>query len=111
VRSVVYEAAARFSIRELPDPTPGVGEVLIKVDQVGLCGTDLHVHHGDFNAVFPLTPGHEVVGTIDQLGKGVETFTVGEQITVNPTVGPVALSSARTPRGTARTSLDSSLSS
>jgi D-arabinitol dehydrogenase (NADP+) len=86
VRSVVYGAAARLSVREVPDPTPGAGEVRIKVDQVGLCGTDVHIHHGDFNAVFPLTPGHEVVGTIDQLGRGVETFTVGEQVTVNPNV-------------------------
>ena len=86
MRSVVYEAAARFSIRQMPDPTAGAGEVRIKVDQVGLCGTDLHIHHGDFNAVFPLTPGHEVVGTIDQLGKGVDTFVVGEQVTVNPNV-------------------------
>ena len=56
------------------------------MDQVGLCGTDVHIHHGDLNAVFPLTPGHEVVGTIDQLGEGVEAFTVGEQVTVNPNV-------------------------
>ncbi|GMA84886.1 hypothetical protein GCM10025868_01360 [Angustibacter aerolatus] len=38
---------------EVPTPEPAPGEVLIKVDQVGVCGTDLHIHEGDFGAVFP----------------------------------------------------------
>ncbi|MFL6133801.1 MAG: zinc-dependent alcohol dehydrogenase family protein, partial [Nocardioidaceae bacterium] len=54
--------------------------------QVGVCGTDLHIHHGDFNAGFPLIPGHELVGTVDALGDGVTRFSVGEQVTVNPNV-------------------------
>ena len=41
---------------------PGPGHVRLKVDQVGVCGTDLHIHEGDFGAVFPLVPGHELVG-------------------------------------------------
>ncbi len=56
------------------------------MDQVGVCGTDVHIHHGDFGAVFPLTPGHELVGTIDALGEGTGRFAVGEQVTVNPNV-------------------------
>jgi len=60
--------------------------VRIKIDQVGVCGTDLHIHHGDFNAVFPLIPGHELVGTVDTLGEGVTRFAVGEQVTVNPNI-------------------------
>ena len=56
----------------------------IKANQVGICGTDLLMHHGDFNAVFPLTPGHDVVGTVDQLSDGSRSF--GEQVTVNPKV-------------------------
>jgi D-arabinitol dehydrogenase (NADP+) len=68
----------------VPDPAPG--EVRIKVDQIGICGTDLHIHEGDFNAVFPLIPGHELVGAVDRLGEGVERFRLGEQVTVNPNV-------------------------
>jgi D-arabinitol dehydrogenase (NADP+) len=60
--------------------------VRIKVDQVGVCGTDLHIHEGDFNAVFPLIPGHELVGVVDQLGEGATRLRVGEQVTVNPNV-------------------------
>jgi D-arabinitol dehydrogenase (NADP+) len=56
------------------------------VIQVGVCGTDLHIHHGDFNAKFPLIPGHELVGTVAALGDGVTRFRIGEQVTVNPNI-------------------------
>ena len=86
MKAVLYDAARSYAVTEIPTPKPGPGEVRIKVDQVGVCGTDLHIHEGDFNAVFPLIPGHELVGVIDQLGEGVSRFAVGEQVTVNPNV-------------------------
>ncbi len=86
MKAVWYDAAASYRIADVDTPTPEAGEVLLKVDQVGVCGTDLHIHHGDFNAVFPLIPGHEVVGTVVALGDGVTRFAVGEQVTVNPNV-------------------------
>lgn len=86
MKAVVYDAPKQYSVREVPTPEPGPGEVRIKVHQVGVCGTDVHIHHGDFGAVFPLTPGHELVGTIDALGEGTGRFAVGEQVTVNPNV-------------------------
>ena len=86
MKAVVYDAPKQYSVKEVPTPEPGPGEVRIKVHQVGVCGTDVHIHHGDFGAVFPLTPGHELVGTIDALGEGTGRFAVGEQVTVNPNV-------------------------
>jgi D-arabinitol dehydrogenase (NADP+) len=86
VKAVVYDAPRSFSIQEIPDPEPGPGEVRIKVIQVGLCGTDLHIHNGDFNAAFPLIPGHELVGTVESIGSGVTRVKVGEQVSVNPNV-------------------------
>ena len=86
MKAVVYDAPKQYSVKEVPTPEAGPGEVRIKVDQVGVCGTDVHIHHGDFGAVFPLTPGHELVGTIDALGEGTGRFAVGEQVTVNPNV-------------------------
>lgn len=86
MKAVVYDAARSYAVNQIPTPAAGAGEVRIKVDQVGLCGTDLHIHEGDFNAVFPLIPGHELVGVIDQLGEGATRFRVGEQVTVNPNV-------------------------
>jgi D-arabinitol dehydrogenase (NADP+) len=86
MKAVVYDAARSYAVREIATPQAGAGEVRIKVDQVGVCGTDLHIHEGDFNAVFPLIPGHELVGAVDQLGAGAGRFRVGEQVTVNPNV-------------------------
>jgi D-arabinitol dehydrogenase (NADP+) len=86
MKAVVYDAARSYAVREIPTPQAAAGEVRIKVDQVGVCGTDLHIHEGDFNAVFPLIPGHELVGVVEQLGEGITRFGVGEQVTVNPNV-------------------------
>ncbi len=86
MKAVVYDAPRSYQVTEVPTPQAGPGQVRIKVIQVGLCGTDLHIHHGDFNAVFPLIPGHELVGTVDTLGEGVTRFALGEQVTVNPNI-------------------------
>ena len=56
----------------------------------GMCGTDLHLHEGQFLATFPLTPGHETVGVVDALGPGTHEdgsgipLKVGQQVVVNP---------------------------
>jgi D-arabinitol dehydrogenase (NADP+) len=86
MRAVVYDAPRSWAITDIPDPEPGPGDVRIKVIQVGVCGTDLHIHNGDFNAVFPLIPGHELVGTVEATGAGVTRVRVGEQVSVNPNV-------------------------
>lgn len=86
MKAVVYDAPRSFSIQNIPTPVPGAGEVLIKVIQTGICGTDLHIHEGDFYAAFPLIPGHEIVGTIADVGDGVTGFHVGERVTVNPNI-------------------------
>ena len=86
MKAVVYDAPRVFAVRDVPTPEPAGGEVRIKVDQVGVCGTDLHIHEGEFQARFPLIPGHELVGRIDALGDGVDRFAIGEQVTVNPNI-------------------------
>jgi len=86
VKAVVYDAPRSFAVRDVPTPEPGPGEVRIRVNQVGVCGTDLHIHEGEFQARFPLIPGHELVGVIDALGDGADRFAIGEQVTVNPNI-------------------------
>jgi len=86
MRAVVYDAPRSHALCEVPTPTAGPGQVRIRVQQVGVCGTDLHIHEGDFNAVFPLVPGHELVGVVEELGDGVAGLSVGEQVSVNPNV-------------------------
>ena len=86
MKAVVYDAPRSFAVTDVPVPAVGPGDVRIRVIQVGVCGTDVHIHHGDFQAAFPLIPGHELVGVVDELGEGVTRFRVGEQVTVNPNV-------------------------
>ncbi|NUR95774.1 MAG: alcohol dehydrogenase catalytic domain-containing protein, partial [Kribbellaceae bacterium] len=64
------------------------GEVRIAVAYVGICGTDLHVFHGDMDARVgkPATIGHEMSGTIAGIGPGVEGWSIGDPVTVMPLV-------------------------
>ncbi|MEN9735774.1 MAG: hypothetical protein RL129_484 [Actinomycetota bacterium] len=84
MKAIVYTAPRTFTYTEVPTPEPKAGEVLIKVIQSGVCGTDLHLHEGQFMADFPFIPGHETVGIVEKLGAGVTAFKVGEQVVTNP---------------------------
>jgi len=62
-------------------PTPGPGEVLVKVHVCGVCRTDLHVVEGELpDSKLPLIPGHEAVGTVCRLGKGVTDLKEGDRV-------------------------------
>ncbi|MEI7987917.1 MAG: zinc-dependent alcohol dehydrogenase family protein [Chloroflexota bacterium] len=68
---------------EMVVPAPESGQVLIRVAVCGVCHTDLHTVEGDIHPPrLPLTPGHQVVGTIAQIGEGVENLTVGTRVGV-----------------------------
>lgn len=80
MKAVLYSSPREFRVAQIPDPVPGPGEVRIKVELAGVCGTDLHIHDGTFIARFPLVPGHEPVGLVDALGPGVEGLTIGQRV-------------------------------
>jgi D-arabinitol dehydrogenase (NADP+) len=84
MKAVVYQGPRDFSIQDVRAIEPGPTEIRISVHQTGLCGTDKHIHEGDFNAVFPLVPGHEIVGTVESIGDEVTYVEVGQWVTVNP---------------------------
>ncbi len=66
---------------ELPDLTPGPGEIRVKVLACGVCRTDLHVVDGDLtHPKLPVTPGHEIVGRVDALGIGVSSLAIGQRV-------------------------------
>ena len=69
---------------------PGPGEVLVKLRAVGICGSDLHWYLdggiGAMRAAYPMTLGHEPVGTVEAVGPGVESHRPGERVSVEPSI-------------------------
>ena len=65
----------------VPDPHPGPGQLLVKVDACGICRTDLHVVDGELpHARSPIIPGHEIVGTVVEVGVDVDSFARGDRV-------------------------------
>jgi D-arabinitol dehydrogenase (NADP+) len=83
MKAVVYDAPRTFSYRDTADPEVASDEVLVRIHACGLCGTDLHIHEGEFGPRFPLIPGHEFTGEIVGLGAGVSGFRAGQRIVAN----------------------------
>ena len=68
-----------LTLTEVPTPTPGPGEVLLRVHTCGVCHTELDEIEGRTPPPrYPVTPGHEVVGTVAALGEGVREHKVGD---------------------------------
>ncbi len=86
MKVVRYEAPGDFAVTDVPMPQIGPLDVRIKINQTGVCGTDLHLHHGTYIGVYPLTPGHETIGEIDEVGTDVTRFRSGQLVTVNPNI-------------------------
>ncbi|KVO58339.1 zinc-dependent alcohol dehydrogenase family protein [Burkholderia stagnalis] len=84
MRASVYDGhSPHLTLRELPDPSPGPGQLLIDVRACGVCRTDLHVVDGDLRTPKrPVIPGHEIVGTVASLGPGTSGFAIGERVGV-----------------------------
>jgi alcohol dehydrogenase, propanol-preferring len=80
---VLSARGERLTPQERLDPTPGPGEVRIRVAACGVCRTDLHVVDGELPDIpYPIIPGHEVVGRVDALGAGVADLAVGMRVGV-----------------------------
>jgi propanol-preferring alcohol dehydrogenase len=88
MRAMVFDGSASLlSEQEVPDPAPGPGQLLIDIRACGVCRTDLHlVDHELQHPKQPVIPGHEIVGTVADLGAGVTGFVVGDRVGV-PWVG------------------------
>ncbi len=82
--TVLVESGKMLEFKEMPTPSPGPGEVLVKVAACGVCHTDLHyIEHGvpTFKEL-PLILGHETSGTVAELGEGVTGLPVGTRVLV-----------------------------
>ena len=70
----------------LERPEPGPGEVLIKVMASGICGTDIHILEGEYVGAYPVIPGHEFSGVVEQAGQAVSRIKVGDKVAVEPNI-------------------------
>jgi L-iditol 2-dehydrogenase len=85
MRAAVLFGPEDIRVVERPVPTPGFGEVLVKVALCGTCGTDLKIFAGHFPLTPPFgqfTPGHEWTGTVVALGAGVDELAVGDRVAI-----------------------------
>src|SRR6185295_10777561 len=84
MRAMLFEKAGQpLRKAELPMPKPGPGQVLLHVRACAVCRTDLHVVDGELaQPKLPLIPGHEIVGTVAEVGNSVTRFKVGDRVGV-----------------------------
>ncbi len=82
MRAMQFRAARQPLIcAEVPDPSAGPGQVVIKVAACGVCRTDLHILDGELaEPKLPLVPGHEIVGRVVALGPEVSGFSIGDRV-------------------------------
>ncbi|HJX23697.1 MAG TPA: zinc-binding dehydrogenase [Candidatus Bathyarchaeia archaeon] len=72
-----------IEVQEFPRPEKlEDGAALLKVDLAGICGTDIHLWHGRLKIPYPVIPGHETVGTLEEMGKGLEKDLLGKPLSV-----------------------------
>lgn len=74
-----------IEIQQAEAPQAQAGELLIKIMNIGICGSDIHVYHGTHPFTqYPVTQGHEVSGEVAAIGDGVTGFRVGQKVTIEP---------------------------
>ncbi|POX37765.1 NAD(P)-dependent alcohol dehydrogenase [Streptomyces sp. Ru73] len=90
MRAAVLVAPKQLEIQERPVPRPGPGQVLVRVEAVGVCGSDVHYYEhgriGDFVVRSPMVLGHEPGGTVVALGPGARRHTPGQPVSIEPGV-------------------------
>jgi L-iditol 2-dehydrogenase len=75
-----------IEFREIETPEPGFDEVRIKLQKVGICGSDVHLYQGHRLLEKPTIIGHEGIGIIDKIGQGVVNRQLGERVAVEPNI-------------------------
>ena len=85
MKAAVYEGPQVLSVRDVPDPKPEPGGVLLRVRACSICGTDLRIYsHGDAKIAPPMIIGHELAGDVVEVSEGTSGFKVGDRVLVAP---------------------------
>jgi L-iditol 2-dehydrogenase len=87
MKQAVMTAPGEIKIREIEVPEPGKDEVLLRIQRIGVCGSDVHVFHGLHPYTsYPVVQGHEFSATLAAVGDGVEGLTPGMKVTSMPQI-------------------------
>lgn len=86
MKAAAFYGKGDVRIEERPIPTPGPNQLVVKIDYVGVCGTDVEFYKGGYPPFvqLPMVLGHENVGTVSAVGEGVTGFQVGDKILCGP---------------------------
>lgn len=75
-----------IEVKDIGTPLPGSGEVLIRLKLVGICGSDVHLFQGHRDVKYPIIPGHEAIGYIEELGPEVTDLKMGDRVVIEPNI-------------------------
>jgi threonine dehydrogenase-like Zn-dependent dehydrogenase len=93
MRALVVTAPRQASVLDVPDPVPAAGELLVDVERVGICGTDVELYTGEMAYIdqghthFPLRLGHEWTGRVSAVGDRADEWWLGRRITGDTMLG------------------------
>jgi len=80
MKAAMFAGARAFDVKEIDVPRPGQGEALVRMRNVGVCGSDLHFYRGEFPLPAGFILGHECAGEVEELGEGVTGFAKGDRV-------------------------------
>lgn len=89
MRAAYFLGEKRFAVRDTDIPAVGPRDVLVHVAACGVCGTDVHIYHGDKGSAAvtpPVILGHELAGVVEKTGSEVTSVRVGDHVTVDPNI-------------------------
>ena len=87
MKQAVLVAPGRIEFHEVPIPQPERGQLLLQIISLGICGSDIHAFHGEHRHVkFPFIQGHEVSAKVAEIGVGVDGFSLGQKVTIQPQI-------------------------
>ena len=85
MRQAVMTEPGKIKYHQIDSPLPSTGQVQIRIQRIGICGSDIHVFYGKHPFVtYPLIQGHEYSGVVEAVGEGVEGISVGDKVTATP---------------------------
>lgn len=88
MKALVWQAPRQMTVQQVPDPKPAPGEVIVRSEAAGICGSEVEGYLGMMpNRVPPLIMGHEFAGTVSAVGEQLDKRWLGKRVAINPIVG------------------------